>query len=153
MTDAANGDALTTVSLGSPADLLAVLPYLVGFHPAASLCVVALEGEGVSRVLRCDLPDADDIKAFSSALTRTIVARPMEAVFLAGYGSDQDVAPVIRSVAEALAVAGIPVSDALRADQGRYWSYLCDDECCCPSEALRTTSGPVPLPRPPSRMA
>ena len=134
MMDAANGDAPITVLLESPADLLAVLPYLIGFHPVASLCVVALESGGAIRVLRCDLPDADSIGESSISLARTIVARPVETVFLAGYGSDHDVSPVIRAVVDALAIEGMPVDNAVRADQGRYWSYLCDDEGCCPAE-------------------
>ena len=46
-----------TLRLGSPADLLAAIPYLVGFHPAESLVLVGLAASRVSVTARLDLVD------------------------------------------------------------------------------------------------
>ncbi|GAB2939386.1 hypothetical protein GCM10027280_29640 [Micromonospora polyrhachis] len=48
---------LPLLSVRSPADLLAAVPYLLGFHPADSLVVVALREKRVVFVARADLPD------------------------------------------------------------------------------------------------
>lgn len=45
-----------TLSVHSPADLIAAVPYLLGFHPADSLVVVALRGTAVAFAARYDLP-------------------------------------------------------------------------------------------------
>lgn len=44
------------LSLRTPADVIAAVPYLLGFHPADSLVVVALRGKRVVFVARGDLP-------------------------------------------------------------------------------------------------
>ncbi|MFB9234583.1 DUF4192 domain-containing protein [Plantactinospora siamensis] len=41
----------------SPADLIAAVPYLLGFHPSDSLVVVALRGPRVEFAARVDLPE------------------------------------------------------------------------------------------------
>ncbi|MGW0435279.1 DUF4192 domain-containing protein [Micromonospora sp. NPDC003197] len=48
---------LPLLSVRSPADLLAAVPYLLGFHPADSLVVVALREKRVVFAARADLPD------------------------------------------------------------------------------------------------
>ncbi|WP_157756990.1 DUF4192 domain-containing protein [Plantactinospora sp. KBS50] len=42
----------------SPADLIAAVPFLLGFHPSESLVVVALRGSRVAFAARVDLPPA-----------------------------------------------------------------------------------------------
>ena len=41
------------------ADLIAAVPYLLGFHPAQSLVVAAMRGERLVFAARCDLPHGD----------------------------------------------------------------------------------------------
>jgi hypothetical protein len=42
--------------VGRPAELLALVHYLLGFHPTSSLVIVALAGSTVRNVARLDLP-------------------------------------------------------------------------------------------------
>ena len=46
----------TRIRLGGPSDILAVLPYQLGFHPRESLVVVSLHGTRMGLVQRIDLP-------------------------------------------------------------------------------------------------
>ena len=49
----------TCIRLGGPSDILAVLPYQLGFHPRDSLVVVSLHGTRMGLVQRIDLPAAE----------------------------------------------------------------------------------------------
>ncbi len=124
----------TAIRVNSTADLLAVLPYLLGFHPVYSLCLVGLTGSRITWLTRHDLPQATDLDSFSDTLTHVLANKPTEAVLLVGYGSDQEVAPAMHAALERLAAEGVMVAEAVRAEHGRYYSYLCDDETCCPTE-------------------
>src|SRR5207247_8708594 len=50
-----------------------------------------------------------------------------------GYGTEALVDPVAYALRDAARQAGIKLRDVLRADNGRYWSYACGDEACCPA--------------------
>lgn len=134
MTNSTSAEGPTTIPVRSPADLLALVPYLIGFHPSASLCVVGMRECAVTCAFRYDLPAMDRLEEFSSTLAPMIARKPVEVVVLAGYGSEPDVTPVMNAAREAMATAGVRVADALRADQGRYWSYVCGSDACCPPE-------------------
>jgi len=38
----------------------------------------------------------------------------------------------------------VRLQDALRVDEGRYWSYLCTEPACCPAEGLPVNTGGHP---------
>nr|WP_305070542.1 DUF4192 family protein [Micromonospora sp. 4G55] len=67
------------LTVRSPADLLAAVPYLLGFHPADSVVVVAMRAQRVVFAARADLPDrgadprlpADHLGASSAGRTPT----------------------------------------------------------------------------------
>ncbi|GII52833.1 hypothetical protein Pth03_12220 [Planotetraspora thailandica] len=131
-----------TVRLSRPADFIAIVPYMLGFHPERSVVAMAFEpGEdsdsGVRSLrfsVRVDLPgqseDTPDVaRGFAELLTRNGTER----VMLIGYGPGWHVTPVMDAVRGALSDAEIDTIDALRVEDGRYWSYMClDRECCSP---------------------
>ena len=53
-------DRMNSIRLRSPGDVVAVLPYQLGYHPHDSLVVVALRDRAVVLVERVDLPTAAD---------------------------------------------------------------------------------------------
>ena len=44
-------------TLTSPHDLLAAVPFLIGYHPKNSLVVIALRDEAVGMAMRIDFPE------------------------------------------------------------------------------------------------
>ena len=64
--------------LRNPGELLAALPYLIGFHPRDSLLFIAFGGSSGRRIeltQRVDLPPADDAPAVCRALAANVAAR------------------------------------------------------------------------------
>jgi hypothetical protein len=126
------------VRASSPKELLAVVPHLLGFVPQASLVVIgtAEPRERIKVTLRYDLPDppeaglAVDIAAHAAAVLRS---QRLTAALAVGYGSEALVTPVADALRDATAMAGIRLHDILRVQAGRYWSYRCADEACCPA--------------------
>jgi hypothetical protein len=124
------------ITLRSPGDLIAAVPYLLGFHPRDSVVVVAFhEGRAVFAA-RSDLPgpDTPPLAAMAHEIIAVAARRPPEAVVLLGYGAAGDVGPLLRAIREAAGERGHPVRDVLRVDGDRWWSDLCEDPTCCPVE-------------------
>jgi hypothetical protein len=127
-----------SIRVASHADLAALLPYLVGFHPQSSLLLLALRGSRVVATVRLDLPTrTDDRPRFEAGLDSAIAAltsRGITAAILAGYGTLEQVAPAVQAAAAKLHVACIPLLEAMRIAEGRYSSLTCTDPACCPPE-------------------
>jgi hypothetical protein len=125
--------------VGTPAALLAVIPKFLGFIPEASLVVIGTEppDSSVKVTLRYDLPDpsgagiAADMAAHAAGVLSSQRLTTMVAV---GYGSAALVDLVAAAVRDAARKAGIALREFLRVENGRYWSYVCGNEACCPPE-------------------
>jgi hypothetical protein len=125
----------------SPEALLAVVPHLLGFMPEASLVVIGTEPPcgGVKVTLRYDLPDpsgagiAADIAAHAIGVLGSQGITTMVAV---GYGPGALVDLVAAAVRDAGREAGIDLQEFLRVEGGRYWSYFCGDDECCPAAGV-----------------
>jgi hypothetical protein len=87
--------------------------------------------------LRYDVPDPGRPRV-AAALARhavsVLAAQGVTSAVAAGYGTDAAVSPVAAALRERAATAGIAMTEILRADNGRYWSYVCRDPACCPPE-------------------
>ena len=127
------------VRIGSPTSLLAVIPGLLGFDPGHSIVVVGTEPRTaqVRVTLRYDVPDPNRPEV-AAPLARHAVsllaAQGVTSVVAVGYGTHAAVSPVAAALRERAAKAGIAVTELLRAENGRYWSYICADPGCCPPE-------------------
>ncbi len=121
----------------SPAAVLAVIPYMLGFTPEASLVVVGASHPSgrLEFALRYDLPDPPD-RALSAEIaahaTAVMAAHRTTRAVVAGYGPGALVTPVADALRQAAAGTGLELHDVLRVEDGRYWSYLCHDPSCCP---------------------
>jgi hypothetical protein len=129
-----------TLTVRTPAELIAAVPYLIGFHPEDSLTVVAVRGRAVVFTARHDLPDPNLPDAIADADARhiaTLVARnDADAATVIGHGTADRVTPAAMRLGDFLHRLGIEVLDVLRVADGRFWSYLCEDPDCCPPEGL-----------------
>lgn len=127
------------VKVGSADGILAVVPHLLGFHPANSLVVLGIGGPHarIRLAFRYDLPDPpqEALSADIASHAATVLSREhLTLAVIIGYGAGPAVSGVVDVVAPALREAGIAIQDALRVDDGRYWSYLCQNPRCCPPE-------------------
>ncbi|WP_327255284.1 DUF4192 domain-containing protein [Streptomyces sp. NBC_01244] len=141
------------ITLRSPAELADALPYMLGFHPSDSLVMVAVHGEAgrFGGRLRVGIPAApeeweDTARQVADCLIRGSVRRGARPdgiiVFLCQDpprgDSAQRVMTRLRPLAQRIRLAcgalDVPVLEALCLSAGRYWSYCCPDERCCPAE-------------------
>jgi len=127
------------VRVGSPLSLLAVVPGLLGFEPADSIVVIGT-GQPAAEVqltLRYDLPDPAAPRA-AAAIARGVMniltVQCITTAALVGYGAGGAVSPVVAALQSRAAEAGIALTEVLRAERSRYWSYVCSNPGCCPAD-------------------
>ncbi len=133
--------SMPKIKVGSVAGFLAVVPHLLGFLPERSLVVVGLDSARGRIVLgfRYDLPDPPDpdrAREIAEHASGVLGQRGVGTAIAAGYGPGTLVTPVAGPLRTALGTAGIAVRDVLRVENGRYWSYVCQDPGCCPAEGV-----------------
>ncbi|MCE0488145.1 DUF4192 domain-containing protein [Ornithinimicrobium sediminis] len=132
-----------TITLTSPDDILAAVPFVLGFHPTDSAVVLCLHDNRLVLTQRIDLPAPAHAHGAAGALLPTIRSSDAHKVILLGYESTPDSS---RPVLEALAAlldqdTDITVLDRIVVRDGRWWSVDCPDPGCCPPEG-------TPLPAP-----
>jgi hypothetical protein len=127
---------MTKLTLRSPADLLAAVPYLLGFHPTESVVLLGLRGKRVIFQGRVDTPPPDGVADLAAYLAEIAVRQNPTGVTLIGYGPDGPVVLALDALGAAVTAAGIPVLDVLRVHEGRYWSLMCREAACCPPEGV-----------------
>ena len=130
------------VSVSSPGDILAVVPHLLGFHPARSLVVVGAgrPPQRVELAFRYDLPDPPDAATaaeIAGHAAAVLEQRALRTVIGIGYGPGALVTPVADQLSAAVRERGLRLHELLRVEDGRYWSYVCANPDCCPPEGVR----------------
>jgi len=149
----------TVLRLRTPGEVVEGVPYLLGFHPVASLVAIALQPSNSKRHrlglhLRVDLPEPEAADALAAVVADRLCKDGATAALLIAYlpTADQSAAGarpaepaadgpdpraaaqgVISAVCEELAGRGVSVRDALCVARGRWWSYRCSQPSCCPS--------------------
>lgn len=143
------------VTLRTPAELADALPYLLGYRPEDSIVLVALhdrDGRGRfgGRARLGIPPHADDWPSVAQQLTHGLVkgserrgALPESMVaFLcqepgegeSGRAVMERLRPLAQLLRKACGVLDVPVIEALCISDGRFWSYCCPSENCCPTD-------------------
>ena len=123
-----------TTVVKDPSEVIAIIPYLLGFDPADSIVVVALEGprNRFGPCFRLDLATRDDAAQQVAAVVGFVGQLCCATVIVVVFSDDAGRAdPVVRDVSVELTARGVTVQEALRADGRRWWSYTCDDPGCC----------------------
>lgn len=132
----------------NPVDLIAVIPALLGFHPRESLVAISIHQprQRLGFRLRIDLPPPEYAEQVADQVVSYLRTQDADEVLLVAFADRADDAdPVVTAVRDRLAVAEIGVSDALRCDGVRYWSYVCGDARCCPPDGTPYESDTSPL--------
>ncbi|HEX7404469.1 MAG TPA: DUF4192 domain-containing protein [Candidatus Nanopelagicaceae bacterium] len=124
-------------TLTSPHDLLAAIPFLIGYHPTDSLVLISLKDEAVGMAMRVDYPPlADATSPFDAyeALVFHLVREGAEGALMVAYVPDDrtDGEEILGNLAAALTKSDIEVRESLLIFKGQWRSLLCDDVDCCP---------------------
>ncbi len=119
-----------TFTARRPEDLLALVPYLLGFHPEDSLVLLTFGASAASFHARVDLPiDSGSQREAARLLGLAARNNAVEKAVVVFYSDD---AAASQAQAEGLLAtlgdAGVEVIDVLRADGERYFRVGCDDE-------------------------
>lgn len=145
------------VTLRTPGELADALPYLLGYRPEDSIVLVALhDRDGRGRFggrARLGIPaNKDDWAAVARQLAHGLItgserrgARPEQMVAYlcqepgageTGKQITERLAPLAALLRTECGRLDVPVIEALCISDGRYWSYCCPSEECCPAEGL-----------------
>ncbi|MFF9623135.1 DUF4192 family protein [Streptomyces griseosporeus] len=145
------------VTLRSASELADALPYLLGYRPEDSIVLVALHNsDGRGRFggrARVGIPpNPDDWTAAVRQLAHGLItgserrgARPEQLVAYVcqepaegetGRQVRERLAPLAHQLRVECGHLDVPVVEALCVSDGRFWSYCCTGEACCPPEGL-----------------
>jgi len=127
------------VSVRTPGDVLALVPYLLGYHPSdGDLVAVGLRGTALVIAARAELPAAGTLRlritARLDAMATQLARSGADVAVVIGYAPAQHLDPVMTAVVPLITAHGIRVHECLRVSDGRYWSYRCTNSHCCPPE-------------------
>ena len=122
-------------TLTSPHDLLAAIPFLIGYHPHNSLVMVSLKDDAVGMAMRIDLPSEIAREGYD-LLVSHLVREEAEAALIVAYAEESSADPenVLINISAALVRAGIDIKESLIVRNNRFRSMLCSDPTCCPPE-------------------
>jgi hypothetical protein len=140
----------------SPGDLLALLPYLIGYVPVDSLVAVALDRGKIILAGRIDLPTGPagteehrvsryeaEARETAATLAAAVVRQTPTIVVLLGYGTPARVTPMLEVASGVFTAAGVPVRLALRVTDGRFFHDNCPNDCPPEGTAFDPASSPV----------
>jgi hypothetical protein len=124
------------IRLTSPHELLAIVPFVLGFHPTNSIVVLCLRDNRLGLTQRLDLPLPEDAHSVASALMPPLVNENPDSVILIGYEACVgDSVPALESLTAALQSAAMRIHDRLVVSEGLWRSLDCHSPDCCPPGA------------------
>lgn len=132
-----------TITLSSPASLVASLPHIIGFTPTDSVIIVWLKEGRLLVTQRADLEDAlGDVEGMLGPIRKH---EPDEAIIVVWSDHMTTQAEVADLVAQTTAMSHL--RDALWVCNGRWGSINCTDDSCCPvgGRLIDDVSAPVEL--------
>jgi len=124
---------MTTVK--TPHDLLAAVPFLIGYHPTDSLVLISVKSDSLEMAMRIDFPINPPEGAYR-LLASHLKRDHAEGALLVAYEPEgnTDGPEVLRNAADAVIASEIPIRELMLVRNGRWRSLLCTDEKCCPPE-------------------
>jgi hypothetical protein len=122
-------------TLTSPHDLLAAIPFLIGYHPIDSLVLVSIKEDCVGMAMRIDFP-IDQNDAHFDLCASHISADDADGALIVAYQplGRNDGDAVLAQTTAALSRAGIAIYESILISDGSFRSVLCHDITCCPVE-------------------
>jgi len=120
-------------TLTSPHDLIAAIPFLIGYHPIDSLVVVSIKENCIGMAMRVDYPIDLPTAAYdllASHLQREGSTGALLVAYVPSGRSNGEV--VLGDLSAALQRIDLKVDESLLIQDGRYRSTICSDVQCCP---------------------
>ena len=124
-------------TLTSPHDLLAAIPFLIGYHPTDSLVLVSLQDGVVGMAMRVDYPRKSERADYASAcdlLVSHLAREGADGALIVAYSPNErdDGVEILSEISASLARVKISLQESLLINQNRWRSVLCTDRDCCP---------------------
>lgn len=119
--------------ISSPSELVSLIPYLLGFHPTASVVIMAFENARLGLTARVGLELCARPELLGSRLAAIEQQFPDAGYVLAGYADDRAAADKALSTVEYL-LGTENIIDSFYVTSDRYWSRFCSQPGCCPPE-------------------
>jgi hypothetical protein len=127
---------MTQIRLRGPGDVVAVLPYQLGYHPQNSIVAVSLRDRAVGLIARIDVPSPHHGEESCRRLVAPLQRDRPEAVMLVGYETRPGASvPALDALRRLLTEADLQVLDRLVVRDGRWFALDCA-ESCCPAEGV-----------------
>ncbi|MDQ1249508.1 MAG: hypothetical protein QG597_3883 [Actinomycetota bacterium] len=132
---ASSGQGIPSVNgvlLRGSRDLVAAVPYMLGFHPGPGTLIAVAMCEGrisLTTYVEAARLDLHDIPGLWIELARPLTQACAQHLVLIGYlaEADEDRLQVF------VATSPLPVFEVLRVEDGRWWSLSCPNgPTCCP---------------------
>jgi hypothetical protein len=116
------------IRLTSPQELLAIVPFVLGFHPTNSIMVLCLRDCSLGLTQRLDLPRPQDAHHVASALMPSLMDESPDSVILIGYEACVgDSLPALDALTTALKSSAMRIHDRLVVAKagGVPWTWPC----------------------------
>ena len=118
-----------SIRLAGPADILGMVPYLVGFYPADAVVALLIRSGTVMLTMRVDMPPPEEAADLSAMIAGVSDQHGAEELVVIGYSSDAEPArQVLGTVAAELDSCAL--KDVLLVAGQRWWSLMCTGRCC-----------------------
>jgi hypothetical protein len=123
------------ISITEPAEMLATIPYQLGFHPTRSVVVVGFVDKQIHLVARLDvMSDGGQAAGAAGVFVDTILREHINAVMVVGYEEDRGESRIMASaIARAAEDAEIDLVDRIVVRDGRWSGLMCT---CCRDEPV-----------------
>jgi Domain of unknown function (DUF4192) len=117
------------LKVGQPGELLAIIPYLVGFHPEESIVAVFIKSGRIRLTARMDLPPEAAADELAEHIDYLANRNRTHAMAIVAYSAAT--LPTHRLLTRLMDRLGKhTLTDVLYVGHGRWWSLTCAEDCC-----------------------
>jgi len=116
-------------------ELLATVPFLIGYHPSDSIVFIALREKSAGVAMRIDYP-RDLMPEQFQIIAEHLIDQHADEVVVVLYHPDRgEPAPkLIETIQDQLAIAKVPIAEMISVIDERWRSIFCTDVSCCPPD-------------------
>jgi hypothetical protein len=125
----------TETEITTPHDLLAAVPFMVGYHPKDSLVAMALRDKKVVMAMRVDFPPAELMGATSATIATHLLREEASEAIIVGYlPAALDGVDPLAIIRDVISAQSVEVKECIEVRGDRFRSTFCADIECCPPE-------------------